>query len=53
MGKFCPFLTELSACDTVMAGYYCFMFLFNLDPVVQSLELVSGENVNCSSKYNI
>ena len=29
MGKFCQFLTELFACDMIMAGYYCCMFLFS------------------------
>ena len=28
MGKFCQFLTELSARDMLMARYYRFMFLF-------------------------
>ena len=28
MGKFCQFLTELSARDMLMASYYRFMFLF-------------------------
>ena len=27
MAKFHQFLTELSALDMIMAGYYCFMFL--------------------------
>ena len=30
MGKFCQFLTELSAPDTTMVRYYCFMFLFTV-----------------------
>ena len=28
MGKFHQFLTELSAHDMIIVGYYCFMFLF-------------------------
>ena len=28
MGKFHQILTELSACNTIMAGYYSLMFLF-------------------------
>ena len=30
MGKFRQFVTELSAHDIVMAGYYRFTFLFNV-----------------------
>ena len=30
MGKFLQFLTELSAHDTIMAGYYRFTFLFTV-----------------------
>ena len=30
MGKFCQFVTELSAYDMIMVGYYCFTFLFYL-----------------------
>ena len=26
--RFCQFLTELSACHNIVAGYYCFTFLF-------------------------
>ena len=29
MGKFHQFLTELSACDMIMAGFYNFTFLFD------------------------
>ena len=28
MGKFHKIFAELSACDTIMAGYYSLMFLF-------------------------
>ena len=28
MSKFCQFVTELSAQDMIMAGYYCFTFFF-------------------------
>ena len=31
MGKFHQFLTELSAFNTIMAGYYHFTFLFHLE----------------------
>ena len=38
MGKFRQFLTELSACDTIMAGDYHFTFLFICSRIVNVFE---------------
>ena len=35
-GKFHQFLTELSACSTIMAGYYRFTFLFSFLDILSS-----------------
>ena len=40
MGKFRPFFTELSACDTIKAEYYCFTFLFIINCYFKSYLLV-------------
>ena len=34
MGKFRQFLTELSACDMIMAGYYSLTFLSHVAPQI-------------------
>ena len=45
-GKFCPILTELSACDAVMAGYHSltfFFFVFFFQPKSADFFLISPQ----------
>ena len=41
MGKFHQFLTELSACHTIMARYYLFTFLFLMAILLYTLYMYS------------
>ena len=46
MGKFPQCLTELSACDTIMVGYYSLMFLlFFMCPVAKCGHIVFALSV--------
>ena len=48
MGKFSQCLTELSAYDTIMAGYYSLMFLFSLREGVRAKVLWPEEFASAS-----
>ena len=44
MGKFCQFLTALSACDMIMSEYYCFIFF--LPDIIHHSQIVCMLRLN-------
>ena len=51
-GKFRQFLTELSVHDTIMAGYYRFMFYLDKYGQVQAVRLIMVNNYDSREMSN-
>ena len=53
MGKFYQCLTELSACNTIIVGYYSLMFLFQISEKHHCIHMISSAlSLNDSVKNN-